>query len=551
MLNKVLPLAIATFVVTAGAMIFLATSSWLGAVLFGITAKDSLTTYTPPTLILSIALTLTGAFFQHKLAPNKGRRYKQAPLPARLSPAIPQQFSHVLVPGGKEAENETTIDQPATHSSAATSANPAQSETPQTHYEDMSATATPYSWSTRKWGARHDYPILSGPPDQVEPNITSLSFSCQECKRTIILPWGKTNTLTGLDQLQVDCPHCHRQYPLDYARAERKTLYITFKGIIKEKGAKKPASTPLPTSSRTIQTPSIEITQGPAEPNQISEPAIPQPAQTITAPTPITVSAPESSPDKISLASHLEAPLGEAAKAIRTSSKAIVDTIVTSRFLQSFVARIQPGTQGPTLDTRSSDPSQFNHILVPGGKEGESITQVIPTTASDWAPAMGANAYSSHGSFEDMSSPDNGTDSIEQIVPLPTATPSLAPPDRLAIHIESFQFNCQDCKAPVPLAWEKVVAGPSTTPFPVDCPSCKHQIEFNYDKASRKTLILRLRPYVEEIVAPAPPAPIQEPVSPIENLQIVEQSKITDLAVTVPKRYSPGLAYDRAILEKG
>src|SRR5213594_2646389 len=549
MLNKVLPLAIATFVVTAGAMIFLATSSWLGAVLFGITAKDSLTTYTPPTLILSIPLTLTGAFFQHKLAPTKGRRYKQAPLPARLSPAIPQQFSHVLVPGGKEAENETTIDQPATHSSAATSANPAQSETPQTHYEDMSATATPYSWSTRKWGARHDYPILSGPPDQVEPNITSLSFSCQECKRTIILPWGKTNTLAGLDQLQVDCPHCHRQYPLDYARAERKTLYISFKGKIAEEGAEKPAPTPLPTNSRTIATPSIEITQGPAEPDQISEPTTPQPAQTITAPTPITVSASESTPDKISPTSHLEAPLGETAKAIRTSSKTLVDTIVTNRFLQSFVARIQPGTQSPSLNAR--DPAQFNHMLVAGGKEGDSITQVIPTTASDWAPAIGANAYSSHGTFEDMSSPDNGTYSLEQITPLPSATTSITPPDRLAIHIESFQFNCQDCKAPVPLAWEKVVAGPSTIPFPVDCPSCRHQIQFNYEQASKKTLTLRLRPYVEEIVAPAPPAPIQEPHSPIGNVQTIEQSKISDFALRAPKRYSPGLAYDQAILEKG
>src|SRR3989449_7162948 len=104
MLNKVLPLAIATFVVTAGAMTVLATSSWLGAVLFGIPGKDSLTTYTPPTLILSIALTLTGAFLQHKLAPNRARRYKPAPLTARLTPPIPQQFSHSLVPGGKEAE---------------------------------------------------------------------------------------------------------------------------------------------------------------------------------------------------------------------------------------------------------------------------------------------------------------------------------------------------------------------------------------------------------------------------------------------------------------
>src|SRR5437867_8784498 len=212
MLNKVLPLAIAAFVVTAGAMITLATSSWLGAVLFGITAKDSLTTYTPPTIILSIALTLTGAFFQHKLEPNKGRHSKQAPLASRLTLPIPQQFSHVLVPGGKEAENETTIVQPATHSSAATtSANPAQFETPHTHYEDMGATGTPYSWSTRRWGARHDYPVLSRPPDQVRPNINFFSFSCQECKRTIILPWGKANTLAGLDQLQVDCPHCHRQ----------------------------------------------------------------------------------------------------------------------------------------------------------------------------------------------------------------------------------------------------------------------------------------------------------------------------------------------------
>src|SRR6266581_6336010 len=143
MLNSVLPFAIVNFLIIGAGIAILATASWLGAVLFEIPAKDSITSYTPPIIVLSLGINLAGSFLNHKLPTNHRRRRRPSPIrplaPAPISDS--KQFTHVLVPGGKEAED--TAEPSQEEESVLTATAP----TPREHYEDMGGKNT-YSWST-------------------------------------------------------------------------------------------------------------------------------------------------------------------------------------------------------------------------------------------------------------------------------------------------------------------------------------------------------------------------------------------------------------------
>ena len=77
----------------------------MGAALFQIPAKDTLELYTPPIILLSLGLSLTGTFLNHKFSTNRETRYKPRPVKSPLTPIETGPFVHTLVPGGKEAED--------------------------------------------------------------------------------------------------------------------------------------------------------------------------------------------------------------------------------------------------------------------------------------------------------------------------------------------------------------------------------------------------------------------------------------------------------------
>jgi hypothetical protein len=498
----------------------------------------------------------------------------------------------VLVPGGKEAEDYTQTTPEAPQAPTATP------ETPRTHFEDMPDTPVS-SWSTGKWGARHDYTPLSGPPDKLVPRIDAFSFSCQECKRTILLSWQKVKASIGNNQLQVDCPHCNSQYPFEYERAQKKTLHITFRGIIrKEQHNNEPAGFPIPEPEAEIDNTGLlgPLAQPTTAPQDTEIPAIGslQPVATAALTNPLAS-------DQLEAVS--ENPVGEAAKAIRNSSRALVDSLVNNRLFQTVASRLTPSTT--TIFSEEPRPAQFTHVLVPGGKEAESFTEVIPVVPNKWAPSSVTNQLDqSHGNFEDMPNRDKPASQPE---PEPSPQPPIAligPPDQLQVHVESFLFNCQDCDKPIGLSWGRVEAGPATPPFPVDCPSCQRQYPFDYEQAKRKTLTLRFsaplaQAQPETLLAPSQepqtierPSPDQETpgiLEPPKNpLMVLPKNAIIALRkhaimampknaietlrkhaiVALPKKngqdsgtadqtlvegtqYSPGIAYDRAILERG
>src|SRR5262249_44964462 len=124
-------------------------------------------------------------------------------------------------------------------------------------------------------------------------------------------------------------------------------------------------------------------------------------------------------------------------------------------------------------------------------------------------------------------------------------------PDRLVIEIDSFTFNCNTCDNPLRLPWARVQAGIETPPFSIDCSNCRNQITFNYGEANRKTLNLRFRPYFELAnLEPMPISNIQSMPATISQAPVKVEPKMEAVSDTGP-RYSPGLEYDRAILEKG
>lgn len=439
---------------------------------------------------------------------------------------------------------------------------------------------------------------MSGPPDQLVPRIDAFSFSCQECKRTIVLSWQKVKASIGNDQLQVDCPHCHRQYPFEYERAQRKTLLITFRGIIRKEEQRNGESTgfPIPEPETKIDNGGIlgTLAQPTIAPQDTEIPVIGslQPVATATLTNPVV---------KDPLERVSENPVGEAAKPIRNSSRTLVDSLFNNRLFQTVASRLTPSTT--TILSEESRPAQFTHVLVPGGKEADSITEVIPAVPNKWAPAsLGDQLDQSHGSFEDM---PNGNKLAGQPEPQPSPpreTSQTGPLDQLQVHVESFLFNCQDCDKPIGLPWERVEAGPATPPFPVDCPNCQHQYPFDYEQATRKTLTLRFSASLaqvqpEALFVPNPepqtiePSPDQETpaiLEPKNPLMVLPKNAIVALRkhaimaipknaiealrkhaiVALPKKngqdsgtadqtlgeaahYSPGIAYDRAILERG
>ncbi len=541
MLDSVLPFAIVNFLIIGAGIAILALASWLGAVLFEIPAKDSLTSYTPPIIVLSLGITLVGSFLNHKLPTNQRRRRRPSPIkplaPAPISDSI--QFTHVLVPGGKEAED--TAEPSQEEESVLTATAP----TPREHYEDMGEKNT-YSWSTSTWGSRrNDRPPLTGPPDKVQPRIDAISFNCQECKGTLSLPAEKAKTILNRQELEIDCPHCGQHYPFDYDLAQRKTLTVTFRGLIGEEWEDKRQeikhSEPTPGQD---QIPTFEPFEA-----KLPEAPVSSKIATLEPTKDLDGAAPSG---KGLLASFYENPVGEAAKAIKTSSKALVGSLLNTRIFQTVASRLQLGTASSMVDFPS--PGQFKHMLVPGGKEGESLTEIIPTASAKWAPpTLNDPLDPTHGTFEDMSDWESSTrPPIERSTPVRIGEEPVAIPDRLAVEIEGFTFNCNACDRPIQLPWTTVQAGPETPLFTADCSSCRHQFTFNYGQARRKTLNLRLKPYFElanfeGVRGLAPKSVLQ--VTPQAVAKV--EGRPVALAVMTPARYSPGREYDKAILEKG
>ncbi len=550
------------------AVIILASASWIGAALFQLPAKDSLSTYTGPVISLSLGITLVGAFLSHRLTISSTARHKHSLVKALEQPSDPRQFTHELVPGGKDAEDFHSRTIPEAQTVPSTVFKPLYPAT-----ADTTVKPEQHYFTTRKWASPTSAPTLSGPPDQLEPRIDAFSFNCQECKGTINLPWEKIRKAMGNDQLQVDCPHCHRQYPFDYERAERKTLSITFHGILRpDENAGETVSVPsIMEASATFEDKETQVERQPESPTRVPSISAVEPVQAIADTAPIDLSS------KSRFAGLSENRVGEAARAIRDSSKVLVGSFANNRLFQTMAARLQPGTSGTswTLGSGSSG-NKFTHVLVPGGKEGDSLSQVIPAISGKPTLVASVDFDASHRTFEDMPSPNEPAEKpIERQALTGGEVSALAPPDRLSVHIDAFSFNCQDCEGAVSLPWAKVEAGPATPQFQVDCPSCHQQYPFNYEQTKRKTLRLTFKPLVENPVAVETQADVENKVEaskspdsepkPIQEAKLVQEPKPVQqeaksaqqepipvqLELKEKKRTSPGMEYDKAILEKG
>ncbi len=541
MMKIVLPFAIVNFLIIGGGIALLATSSWLGAVLFGISAKDSIITYTPPIIILSLGITIAGSFLNHKLPTSHKTRRKPSPIrPLTPAPTPPPNLStHVLVPGGKEAE-ETPQPQ-LEQATVLTAEAPATRE----HYEDMGERVK-YSWSTSKWGSkRNDRPPLTGPPDKIQPRIDAISFKCQECHRTLSLPAQKAKTIIDRGELEIDCPYCSQHYPFNYDQAQKKLLTVSFRGVLGEEIEEKPRKT---INREPIQTFEEIKTFEEPETKQLQTVAV----NKVEPPNPLEDPVGSTPSQKGLLAAFTENPVGETTKALKTSSKVLVGSLVNNRIFQTVASRLQPNSSNLLGEIPS--PGQYKHLLVPGGKEGESLTMVVPTIPNKWAPPSSSNPIDPmHATFEDMSdwlTPGDQPQSIPN--PAQLARESIAIPDRLAIEIDSFAFNCGTCFQPIRLPWATVERGTEIPPFHVDCNNCHNTLTFNYEQAKRKTLNLRFKPYFELANPVSITSPAQHPIMALLPQSIMKlESKPSQLAVAKLVRYSPGLEYDRAILEKG
>jgi len=445
-----------------------------------------------------------------------------------------KQFEHVLVPGGKEAQD---FESPVNVAPVLTTEATIQDD----HFEDMDERRH-FSWSTSKWGSkRNDRPPLGGPPDNIAPRIDSISFSCQECNRTLSLPSEKAKTIMDEGEVEIDCPYCGQHYPFNYHLAQKKTLRVSFRGVTGEKWEDKPVE----------QKFTEEIYR--QEATQLIEPEpFPSPEAIAIA----KISTPEPSvlteippPDKSALASLREDPVGETAKVIKNSSKVIVNTLMNNRIFQTVASRVQPNSA--SFMTEVSTIGQYEHVLVPGGKEGESMTQVIPDVPNKWAPpTSNAPLSTPNGTFEDMSEWLTPTGSSRQANIIITSKTVISVPDRLAVEIEGFTFQCDSCAASIQLPWSAVQTGIDSNPFPVDCSNCHTLISFNYNQARRKTLTLRFKPFFELANMEGTSTLSQQPIPTLSPLVIID-SPTTAIQTTTSARYSPGLEYDRAILEKG
>ncbi len=242
LLGKVLPLGIVTFVMVAAAVIILAWGSWLGQALFQIPVKDSLSIFSGPIVLLAVSLTLIGSFLNHKLFQARPAHLATSSAQRLARDPKIKQFSHVLVPGGKEAEtvSEATSLRPST-----VGANVRISETSRHWlYEDSGNLNESRSRTIEQSTPLQELGITFIPPERLAARIDAFSFYCHECNGPVKLSWEKVKEAMGNHQLSIDCPSCHRQYPFNYEQAKRKTLNITFHSVSDKEIAKSPIENP-------------------------------------------------------------------------------------------------------------------------------------------------------------------------------------------------------------------------------------------------------------------------------------------------------------------
>jgi len=478
LLGRVLPLGIVTFVMITTAVTILAWASWLGGVLFQIPAKDSLSTFTGPIILLAVSITLIGSFLNHKLFRTKKGPFEQRSVAVLSKPSKVNQFTHVLVPGGKDEEPIPYATPVKTRTMADTprARNPTQNWSFGSP-ENQAEPKDPAYEHSHKRSEQVSTFIL---PDRLETRIDAFSFNCHECNGVVNLPWAKIRESLGGQQLTIDCPGCHRQYPFNYELAKRKALAITFYGAERKGGA--------------VNEESREYLA--AEPNtSVGGAALPD----------LTDKGPQN-------------PAFETVTPTGTKAKALIESFRNKKLFESLGARLQ--SRSAEIFSKHSKVKQFNHVLVPGGKDGETFPDPTVVEGSTKG-AMGKAFDSLKRSFKDRETPSE----LENQTVKEPSTPRkqekiLEPPDQLEARIDAFQFNCQECSGVVDLPWAKIRDGLGKDQLSIDCPSCHRQYPFDYEQAKRKTLSITFHGVINQDPSENPPKP-----SPPESLRPVEPTK--------------------------
>lgn len=484
LLGKVLPLGIVTFVMVTAAVILLAWGSWLGQFLFQIPAKDSLSIFSGPIVLLAVGLTLTGAFLNHKLTRPKASLSEANPARAASAPSTPKKFNHVLVPGGKDDEQVVNVPSQTRKIEAIPRAPPSSEIWT---FKDAAKLYQSEGLTNTRSPRLEEPGSTFVPPDRLEARIDVFTFNCQECKGVVNLPWAKVKESFGGHELPIDCPNCHRQYPFDYEKAKRKTLTITFYG-----------------SASQSKTP------------EASQDA-PQPVPVVTQRT------------------------------IGSKAKGFIGSLANRRVIHPVAAPVQPGPSEelpkapetkqprPIIASENATPEQPS----PPTATEETITEPVsvntPLKTTTIAPNKEASETAPQWSFKDTKSRIESSNQDTKQPPDPQKENKVkAPPDQLKARIDVFSFTCQDCQGIVDLPWAKIRDSLGKDHLPIDCPNCHRQYPFDYEKAKKKILSITFYGVVDRKPPENPPEKTTSPrLEPLEAPEKAAEA-ITSREITPP-----------------
>ena len=177
-----------------------------------------------------------------------------------------------------------------------------------------------------------------------------------------------------------------------------------------------------------------------------------------------------------------------------------------------------------------------SHILVPGGKEGRSISEPKPARGFRFgrSRSLGSPHHSTFGGSGNAGPLKNQGTALQR--DLRKMGPAFVPPERLAVRIDAFSFNCQECDGAVSLPWSKVRLGLENSQLSINCPNCRSQYPFVYKQAKKQTLSVTFHdPTGQDLEYPS-----QNPSSKTAGAVGSQQRQVSVS--------SPGVDYDSSIL---
>ncbi len=92
------------------------------------------------------------------------------------------------------------------------------------------------------------------PPARLAARIDSFTFNCREFNGDVSLPRARVKEGLEKEQLSVDCPNCHAQYPFNHNQAKRRSLSVMFHEAKRKDPAENSPQNPSPEPNEVIST---------------------------------------------------------------------------------------------------------------------------------------------------------------------------------------------------------------------------------------------------------------------------------------------------------